>query len=288
MVEIANKGDTRQKMKWFPGHMKKALDDIEANKIKLVDAILYVIDSRAPYSCINPNINKIVHGKPVIFVLNKCDLADEKRTAEIKNEFADMGRDVLIMSANSNQYRGSLKNAIKGILSEKMARNQAKSVNIVYKILILGVPNTGKSTLINMLSGSKKALTGNIAGVTKSNSWLKIDDMFMMLDTPGVLWPNVESELSKNLAFIGSLSDKEFDMADLGFELMKLIFEKYPDNIKARYDIDYDFEDFIELYDRICEKRGFIMRGGEIDYSRAGRAFIDEFRSGKLGRITLE
>lgn len=288
MVEIANKGDTRQKMKWFPGHMKKALDDIEDNKIKLVDAILYVIDSRAPYSCINPNINKIVHGKPVIFVLNKCDLADEKRTAEIKNEFVTMGRDVLVMSANSNQYRGSLKNAIKGILSEKMARNQAKSVNIVYKILILGVPNTGKSTLINMISGSKKAQTGNIAGVTKSNSWLKIDDNFMMLDTPGVLWPNVESELSKNLAFIGSLSDKEFDMADLGFELMKLIFEKYPDNIKSRFDVDFEFEEFIELYDRICEKRGFIMRGGEIDYSRAGRAFIDEFRNGKLGKITLE
>lgn len=288
MVDIVNKGDTRKNLKWFPGHMKKALEDIEDNKIKLADVILYVLDARAPFSCMNPNVNKIVHGKPIIYVFNKCDLADEKRVAEIQKEFETSGKTTIAVSANSNQFRGAVKNALKSVLSEKIARNREKNVNITYKVLILGVPNTGKSTLINMLCGSKKAITGNIAGVTKANTWLKIDDMFMMLDTPGVLWPKFDEGLGVNLAFIGSLSDKEFDMADLGFELMKNIFEHYPDNIKAKFDVDYEFEEFIELYDRFCEKRGFIMRRAEIDYTRAGKTFIDDFRAGKFGKITLE
>ncbi len=288
MVELVNKGDTRARYKWFPGHMKKALEDIEDNKIKLADVILYVLDARAPFSCMNPNVNKIVHGKPIIYVFNKCDLADEKRVSEIQKEFENSGKTTIAVSANSNQFRGAVKNALKSVLSEKIARNQAKNVKIVYKVLILGVPNTGKSTLINMLAGTKKAITGNIAGVTKANSWLKIDDQFMMLDTPGVLWPKFDEGLNENLAFVGSLSDKEFDMADLGFELVKIIFEKYPDGIKQKYDVDYTHEEFIEVYDRICKKRGFIMRGNEIDYTRAGKAFIDDFRAGKFGKITLE
>ena len=288
MVDICNKGDTRKNLKWFPGHMKKALEDIEDNKIKLADVILYVLDARAPFSCMNPNVNKIVHNKPIIYVFNKCDLADEKRVAEIQKEFNDSGKKTICVCANKNQFRNEVKNALKNVLSEKLARNREKNVNLTYKVLVLGVPNTGKSTLINMLSGSKKAITGNIAGVTKANTWLKIDDMFMMLDTPGVLWPKFDEGLSVNLAYVGSLSDKEFDMSDLGFELMKIIFEKYPDNLKQKFDVDFEFEEFIELYDKLCEKRGFIMRGKEIDYTRAGKEFINDFRAGKFGKITLE
>ena len=156
MVEIVNKGDTRKNLKWFPGHMKKALEDIEDNKIKLADVILYVLDARAPFSCMNPNVNKIVHGKPIIYVFNKCDLADEKRVSEIQKEFEASGKTTIAVSANSNQFRGAVKSALKSVLSEKIARNREKNVNITYKVLILGVPNTGKSTLINMLCGSKK------------------------------------------------------------------------------------------------------------------------------------
>lgn len=289
MVELVNKGDTRKKLKWFPGHMKSALDDIEDNKIKLVDIILYVLDSRAPFSCMNPNVNKIVHSKPVIYIFNKYDLADEKRVAEIIKDFEAEGKICAICSANNSSFKMTIKNALKKALKDKFERNKQKGLSANYKVLILGVPNTGKSSLINLLSGSKKAKTGNIAGVTRVNQWVRIDDDFVLLDTPGVLWPKFDEGLSVNLAYVGSLSDKEFDLADLGFELLKAIYEKYPENLKAVFaDVDFEFEEFIELYDRLCLKRGFIMRGGEVDYNRAGKSFIDDFRAGKFGKITLE
>ena len=288
MVDIINKGDTRKNLKWFPGHMKSALEDIEDNKIKLADVILYVLDARAPFSCMNPNVNKIVHNKPIIYVFNKMDLADERRVAEIQKEFISSGKETILVSSNNSTFKNAVKTALKNVLKDKIERHKAKSMTATYKVLVLGVPNTGKSTLINMLAGVKKAHTGNIAGVTRVNQWIKIDEMFMLLDTPGVLWPKFDDGLSRNLAYVGSLSDKEFDMVDLGFELMQIIYEKYPEKLKEKYDVDYTFEEFIELYDRICLKRGFIMRGNEIDYERAGRTFITEFRNGKFGRITLE
>lgn len=288
MVDIINKGDTRKNLKWFPGHMKSALEDIEDNKIKLADVILYVLDARAPYSCMNPNVNKIVHNKPIIYVFNKMDLADDRRIAEIQKEFIDSGKTTILVSSNNANFKNAVKSALKTVLKEKIERHKAKEMTATYKVLVLGVPNTGKSTLINMLAGTKKAHTGNIAGVTRVNQWIKIDEMFMLLDTPGVLWPKFDDGLSRNLAYVGSLSDKEFDMVDLGFELMQILYEKYPEKLKEKFDVDYEFEEFIELYDRICLKRGFIMRGKEIDYERAGKTFITEFRNGKFGKATLE
>lgn len=288
MVEIINKGDTRKNFKWFPGHMKSALEDIEDNKIKLADVILYVLDARAPFSCMNPNVNKIVHNKPIIYVFNKMDLADDRRIAEIQKEFIDSGKTTILVSSNNSNFKNSVKQALKTVLKDKIERHKEKQMTATYKVLVLGVPNTGKSTLINMLAGVRKANTGNIAGVTRVNQWIKIDEMFMLLDTPGVLWPKFDDGLSRNLAYVGSLSDKAFDMTDLGFELMQILYEKYPDIIKQKYDVDSSFDEFIELYDRICLKRGFIMRGNEIDYERAGRTFITEFRNGKFGKITLE
>ena len=288
MVDIINKGDTRKNLKWFPGHMKSALEDIEDNKIKLADVILYVLDARAPYSCMNPNVDKIVHNKPIIYVFNKMDLADDRRIAEIQKEFIDSGKTTILVSSNNANFKNAVKSALKTVLKEKIERHKAKQMTATYKVLVLGVPNTGKSTLINMLAGVKKAHTGNIAGVTRVNQWIKIDEMFMLLDTPGVLWPKFDDGLSRNLAYVGSLSDKEFDMVDLGFELMQILFEKYPEKLKEKFDVDYSFDECIELYDRICLKRGFIMRGKEIDYERAGKTFITEFRNGKFGKATLE
>lgn len=278
----------KKKVNWFPGHMKSAMEDIEETKIKLADCILYVLDARAPFACMNPFVDKIVHNKPIIYVLNKCDLADEERTKEIKKQFIENGKTIIETVANSASFRNSVKNAIKSVLSEKITRNRQKGVNVVYKVIILGVPNTGKSTLINMLCGSKKAKTGNIAGVTRGNTWLKIDEMFTMLDTPGILWPRFKEELSHNLAFIGSLSDKEFDMADMGYELMQVLCERYPKLISEKFGFQLEYDEFLELYDKFCVKRGFVMKGNEIDYHRAGKTFVDEFRNGKFGRITLD
>jgi len=286
-----------KEIKWFPGHMKKAIEDIEENRIKLADAILYVLDSRAPISCMNPNVKKIVHNKPIIYVFNKIDLADMKKVKAIQKELEDAGNKTVTISASDKNYKSVIKNAIKQILSEKMARNESKNLKATYKILVLGVPNTGKSSLINMMSSSKKAITGNIAGVTKANQWVKIDDELIMLDTPGVLWPKFDETISKNLAYIGCLSDNEFDLSDLGYEVMKIIYVNIDwsaeENTKSINEEDFNYEDFyadefLQIYDKLCLKRGYIMRKNEIDYQRAGKCFLDEFRSGKLGGITLD
>ena len=276
------------KLKWFPGHMKTALDDIEKSKIKLADAILYVLDSRAPISCLNPNVQKIVHGKPIIYVFNKIDLADEARVKALKEQFEAEGKTTILTSATSPSFKAAVKSALKKLLAEKIERNKSKGVKATYKVLVLGVPNTGKSTLINMLSGERKTKVSNIAGVTRTNQWVKIDEEFYLCDTPGILWPKFDDVISRNLAYIGCLSDREFDLSDLGFELMNIIYEKYPENLKSKFDVDYNFDAFIELYDRFCTKRGYIMRKNEIDYTRAGKSFIDDFRAGRFGKITLE
>ncbi len=277
-----------KEIKWFPGHMKSALEDIEKSKISLADCILYVLDSRAPISCLNPNVNKIVHNKPIIYVFNKVDLADESRLTEIKKQFETEGKTTVTISAINQSNKQKIRSAIVNLLSEKIQRNKDKNVKKTYKVLVFGVPNTGKSSIINLLCGYKKAKASNIAGVTRVNSWVKIDDEFLLLDTPGVLWPKFDETINKNLAYIGCLSDKEFDMADMGFEVMQILFEKYPENIKNKFDVDFDVDEFIELYDRFCKKRGYIMRGGEIDYTRAGKCFVDDFRNGKFGGVTLD
>lgn len=275
-------------LKWFPGHMKSALDDIEDNKIKIADAILCVLDGRAPYSCLNPNIGKITHNKPIVYLFNKIDLADEKRIKEIQKDFTSQGKVSIVSSTKESFYKVEIKDALRKVLSSKIQKNLEKGVRATYKILVLGVPNTGKSSIINMLSGERKTKASNIAGVTRANQWVKIDEDFMLCDTPGILWPKFDEVISRNLAYIGCLSDKEFDLSDLGYELMETIYEKYPENLKSKFDVNYNFDAFIELYDRFCIKRGFIMRGNEIDYTRAGKTFIDDFRAGRFGKITLE
>lgn len=286
MEEIGER--KKGKLNWFPGHMKNALKDIESSKIKIADAILYVLDSRAPYSCENPNIKKITHGKPIVYLFNKIDLADENRIAEIQKEFTNQGKVSIVSNAKDINFKFEIKNAIKRVLREKIERNREKGVSATYKILVLGVPNTGKSAIINLLSGEKKTKASNTPGVTRFNQWIKIDDNFMLCDTPGVLWPKFDEIISKNLAYIGCLSDKEFDLSDLGYELMETIYEKYPQNLEEKFDVDFNFDVFLELYNGICIKRGYIMRGNEIDYDRAGKSFIDDFRAGKFGKITLE
>lgn len=285
---MANENEKKGKFNWFPGHMKKALKDIESSKIKVADAIIYVMDSRAPLSCINPDLKKITHGKPILYVFNKIDLADENRINQIQREMAQENKVSITTSAKSYGSKIDIKNALRKLLKDKIERNLLKCVHATYKILVLGIPNTGKSAIINLLSGESKTKAGDTPGLTRVNQWIKIDDEFMLCDTPGVLWPKFDEIISKNLAYIGCLSDNEFDVSDLGFEVMETLFDRYPENLKQVFDVDYRADVFLEIYDRFCIKRGFIMKRNEIDYERAGRTFLDEFRAGKYGKITLE
>ena len=275
--------------KWFPGHMKRALEDIEEKQLKPADLVLYVLDARAPFSCVNPLVSKIVHGKKIVYVFNKCDLADENRTKQIANQFRREGKNVVFVCANNQKFKKDIKNAILVEMKDKLENRANKNVNYILKVIVVGVPNTGKSTLINLLCGINKAKTGNIAGVTRLNSWQKVDDTMMLLDSPGILWPRFEGEMTSNLAFIGCLSDKEFDMADMGYELMKKLSELMDEAFYEKFGVEKKIDaEFIEIYDELCAKKNFKIKGGEIDYARAGKSFVDDFRAGKFGRITLE
>lgn len=273
---------------WFPGHMKKTLDEMTRN-VKLCDAIIYVLDARIPLSSFNPEIDKIVGHKPILYVLNKADLADESRTQKFVNDFKATGKKVISLVSSGANAKAKLINGLEDLLSEKIARNANKQVNMLYKVMVIGVPNTGKSSIINALATKSKTITGNKAGVTKSVQWVRVGTNFALLDTPGTLWPKFEDKLvSLKLAFVGSIKDDVLDISELGLELIKFLLAHQNEKVVTRYgNYDKDAE-LIEIYDKFCQKRGYILRGGEIDYLRAGKGFLDDFRSGRIGKITLD
>jgi len=276
------------KINWFPGHMKKTLEKMQ-NDIKRVDAVIYVIDSRAPLSCINPKIDEIVGDKTIIYVLSKSDLSNPVATKKFMEKLKDQNKNVLSLNLNSTSAKNDLINECMKILKNKMERAQRKEISPVYKIMVIGVPNTGKSTLINNLSPAKKATTGDKAGVTKSTQWVRVADNLALLDTPGSLWPNMNDEMvSLKLAFIGSIKDDVLDTTELGFELIKFLIKNNLCDLKARFpNVDFSNDD-IGIYDAIGKSRGYLLRGGEIDYDRLGKAMLVDFRSGRMGKITLD
>ncbi len=277
---------------WFPGHMAKTLKEIEAN-IKIADLVLYCLDARAPLSCLNPEIDKIISSKSVVYVLNKSDLASEVKTAQHAKKLEEKAP-VILTNANAVSNKAIIIKAIKKSLENKLKKRAEKNINSALKVLVIGVPNVGKSTIINLLAGSKKAVTGDKAGVTKAISWVKIADGIILMDSPGTLWSNLENDnIANNLAFIGSIGDSAIDFSELGFSLVKHLIEIEPQKIIDRYSLNYSASEInkvdpIEVYDQICLNRKFILKKNEIDYERAGKAIIDDFRSGRIGRITLE
>ena len=276
------------KINWFPGHMKKTLDELK-NKIKLVDCVIYILDARAPESCLNPEIDEIAIKKPVLYVLSKSDLADAKSTKTVIEKMKNSGKNAVALNLSDKATKAILFDVMKMILSEKQKRNENKNISPVYKFMIIGVPNTGKSTLVNTLSPVKKAVTGDKAGVTKQLQWVRVSESFALLDTPGTLWPNLRDELvALKLAFLGSIKDEVLDMTELGFELVKFLVKNNLDLMKKRYP-NVDFQaDAISFYDDIARTRGAILRGGDIDYERLGRLVVNDFRTGKIGQITLD
>lgn len=273
-------------IQWFPGHMTKAMRMMEES-VKLVDGVLVVLDARAPAATINRKLAALCGTKPVLYVLNKADLADDKKTDAFIGEFAKNGAFALKCSATAPPAAKQIAGKIALVLREKFARDEQKGVVRPPKMMVCGVPNTGKSTVINALSGQKRAVTGDKAGVTRGKQWIRCTG-FELLDTPGTMPPSFDNqELARHLAYIGSINDDILDMDDVALELLREIGQTYPSFLTERYGIE-DFSSPLAMYEQVCRRRGFMLRGGEFDYERGAKAIVDDFRKGRLGRITLD
>lgn len=278
-------------IQWFPGHMAKTRRLISAN-LKLVDAVAEVVDARAPLSSRNPEMDRMTAGKPRIVLLNKCDLADEKATKKWISYFNNIGVTAIAVDCKSGKGIKSFIPTVKTkVLKELMDKRAKNGINGgIVRLMIVGIPNVGKSSLINRLAGSKKAKAEDRPGVTRTKQWVKLDNNVELLDMPGVLWPKFEDQnVALRLAFTGAVSDDILDIETLASKLLMFIKENYPQSITERYKTDYtDNESGFDLLEKIGKKRGMMMSGGIINTERTAITVIDEFRSAKLGRITLE
>lgn len=274
-------------VQWFPGHMTKALRMMEENA-KIVDAVGYVLDARAPLACFNPSFQKIVGNKPCVFILNKCDLADAKKTDAWCNYFKNRGEKFVKVTATASAEATKITAAFECATAQLREKNQKKGVFKPVRFMILGVPNCGKSTLINCLAGKKTVVTGDKPGVTKGKQWVRLKNGLELLDTPGTLWPKFDDEQTAyELCFIGSIKDDVVDILEISQQLLKTLIEQYPAKVEERYKISLE-PDFQTTFEKIAQKRGFLLRGGEIDVERCAKAVLDDFRKGKMGGITLD
>lgn len=270
---------------WYPGHMKKTRELIQEN-LKLVDLIIEVIDARIPISSRNPIIDDLVKNKQRMIVLNKSDLSDESANADWAEELRKDGSIVLQMNCMSGQGTNQLFKVLTRLQDEK---NKDQIRKKPLRMMIVGVPNVGKSSLINRMTGKKSAKTGDRPGVTKGKQWLTLENGMQLLDTPGILWPKFEDpEVGLNLAFCGSIKDEILDMATLALELIKVLTADYPKLLMERYKLESLSGDGLQNMEAIALKRGFILSGKRIDYERCAKTVLDEFRGGIIGRITLE
>lgn len=273
-------------IQWFPGHMTKTRRMIEAD-LKLVDAVVEIVDSRIPESSRNPIINELVQNKPRIMLMNKCDYADDKMTEKWKQFFQKQGFSVLCCDCRSgkglNAFVPMLKKQLSGVLEK---RKQKGMIGSALRIMVLGIPNVGKSSFINRMANSKKTRVGDKPGVTRGKQWVTIDKEVELLDMPGILWPKFEDKaVAEKLAFTGAIKDDVIDVEALAESLGAFLKENYPDRLKERYKLDSLEGGICEL---IARSRGMMMSGGEADTERAAAALLDEYRSGKIGKITLE
>ena len=270
---------------WYPGHMKKTRELIAEN-LKMVDIVIEVIDARIPVSSRNPIIDELVKSKRRLIILNKSDLSDPKANEAWAETFKKQGNLVLTMNCMTGSGAGQLYKLLSRLQDEK---NEGQIRKKPLRMMIVGVPNVGKSSLINRMTGKKSAKTGDRPGVTKGKQWLGLENGMQLLDTPGILWPKFEDpEVGLNLAFCGSIKDEILDVATLALELIKVLQKDYPQLLRDRYKLDEIEEDALTNMENIALKRGFILPGKRIDYERCGKTVLDEFRSGKIGNITLE
>lgn len=280
----------KQNVQWFPGHMAKTRRLIK-ECLPSVDAVTEILDARMPISSSNPELNELIGNKPLIVLLNKCDVADENATRRWLNYFNEKGIYALAVDCKSGNGLNKYAPLLREVLKDKIASNEAKGmIGKPLRIIVVGIPNTGKSSFINRMAGRNRAKVADKAGVTRHNQWFVIENGIELLDTPGVLWPKFDDpKIGDRLAFIGSVKDEVFDSETLAVRLLEVLSRDYPDRLSERYKID-DFSELeaYEILELIGRKRGMMMRGGEIDTLRASIMLLDEYRAGKLGRITLD
>ena len=274
-------------IQWFPGHMTKAIRNMQED-IKVVDLVIYVLDARAPYSCVNPEFAKLIGNKPIIYVLNKSDLADQNQNKIWQQYFTKENSACVLLNSTQTNSSKLLISKIEAMLKAKKEKYDKKGVVMINRAMVLGVPNSGKSTLINNFCGKYKAITGDKPGVTKGKQWVRIGGVFELLDTPGTLWPSFENqEIAKNLAYIGSIKEDVLNISDLSLDFIEKLKKLYPSLLENRYNINLDGEP-VEVLQKICESRKFLLRGGEIDWDRGSHTLLDDFRKGRIGQITLD
>ena len=281
--------NNQMNIQWYPGHMTKTRRQIEAD-LKLVDAVCEIVDARIPISSRNPDIDSICGNKPRIIVLNRMDLADPEATKRWISYFRNKGMAALATDCKSKKGIASFQPAIRSVLKEKIERNAAKGMNKPLRIMIVGIPNVGKSTFINQISGRKGAKAENRPGVTRGKQWVTVDSGLLLLDTPGILWPRFEDpNVGMMLAYTGAVKENVIDNEELAAFLMTLLWKYYPETVKQRYKIDMpqDTPGYM-LLEEAGRKRGFLLARGEINTERMAKVLLDEYRSGKLGHFTLE
>ena len=274
---------------WYPGHMTKAKRQMQED-IKLVDLVIELVDARIPMSSRNPDIDELGKNKARLILLNKADLADDRQLEAWMNFFKEKGYFAVRLDARSKAGMKNVQNVIMDACAEKIERDRKRGIkNRPVRAMVVGIPNVGKSTFINSFAGKACAKTGNKPGVTKGKQWIRLNKGVELLDTPGILWPKFEDQsVGLKLALIGSIKDEILNIDEMSLELIRFLQERYKELLTARYEgIDVDAKP-VEILEQIAELRGCIKKGGDIDYTKTANLLLDEFRSGMIGRITLE
>ncbi len=276
-------------IQWYPGHMTKTRRQIETD-LKQVDAVCEILDARIPISSRNPDIDSICGTKPRIVVLNRMDLADPAATKLWSNYFRGKGMTVISTDCKTRRGIADFQPAARSACKEKIARDSARGMNRPIRVMVVGIPNVGKSTLINQISGRKGAKAENRPGVTRGKQWVTVDSGLQLLDTPGILWPKFEDpDVGMKLAYTGAVKEGVIDLEELACRLMELLHKRYPEALLQRYGLEAEAgTPGYELLELAGKKRGYLMARGEINTERMAKVLVDEYRSGKLGRFTLE
>nr|WP_122013493.1 ribosome biogenesis GTPase YlqF [Maliibacterium massiliense] len=275
-------------IQWYPGHMTKARRMLQEN-LKLVDLVILLLDARMPRASLNPDIETMMRDKRRIVVLNKADLADPAGTAKWRAHFQAQGARVLELTSTQKKARQGVLKTIEQAVSDRVAAMKARGVNKIVRAMVVGIPNVGKSTFINMLTGASVARAADKPGVTRGKQWIRVAPHLELLDTPGLLWPKFEdAALAHHLAFCGAIRDEIIDQSELCAELLETLAAGWPQLLMQRYKLETLEGSGAALLEEICRKRGFLLKGGALDIDRGAHIVLDEFRGGKMGGITLE